>query len=30
MGGLAPGAYTMVCDVAGHEAAGMKATLTIE
>ena len=28
--GLAPGTYTLRCDVAGHEAAGMKATLTIE
>jgi uncharacterized cupredoxin-like copper-binding protein len=26
---LAPGTYTMRCDVAGHEAAGMKGILTI-
>lgn len=30
VGGLVPGVYTMRCDIAGHEAAGMKATLTIE
>lgn len=27
---LAPGTYTMRCDVAGHEAAGMKGSLTIK
>lgn len=27
---LAPGTYTMRCDVPGHEAAGMKGTLTVE
>lgn len=27
---LAPGTYTLLCQVAGHEAAGMKATLIIE
>jgi nitrite reductase (NO-forming) len=29
MGDLAPGTYTMYCDVPGHEAAGMTGTLTI-
>lgn len=29
LGGLAPGTYTIRCDVPGHEAAGMKGTLTI-
>lgn len=28
--GLAPGTYVMRCDVPGHEAAGMKGTITIE
>lgn len=27
---LAPGSYTMICEVPGHEAAGMKGTLSIE
>ncbi len=27
---LKPGVYTMKCDVPGHEAAGMKGTLTVE
>lgn len=27
---LAPGTYNMRCDVPGHEAAGMKGTLTVE
>src|SRR4051794_33661435 len=26
---LPPGQYTLLCDIAGHEAAGMKATLTV-
>lgn len=29
LGSLEPGTYTMRCDVPGHEAAGMKGTLTI-
>lgn len=29
LGSLAPGTYTMRCDVPGHEAAGMKGTLRI-
>ena len=28
--GLAPGTYTMVCDVAGHAGAGMTGTVTIQ
>lgn len=27
---LEAGTYTLYCDIAGHEAAGMKATLTVE
>jgi len=27
---LAPGTYTYYCPVGGHEAAGMKGTLTVE
>lgn len=27
---LEPGTYTMICEVPGHEAAGMKGTITIE
>lgn len=27
--GLAPGSYTFICQVAGHEAAGMKGTITV-
>ncbi|HEX4821513.1 MAG TPA: plastocyanin/azurin family copper-binding protein [Acidimicrobiales bacterium] len=26
---LAPGTYTLYCDIPGHESAGMKATLTV-
>ena len=29
LSGLAPGTYTMRCEVPGHEAAGMKGTLTV-
>jgi len=29
LGSLAPGTYTMRCDVPGHEAAGMKGTVTV-
>ena len=29
LSGLAPGTYTMRCDVPGHEAAGMKGTVTV-
>ena len=29
LGELAPGTYTMICEVPGHEAAGMKGTITI-
>jgi nitrite reductase (NO-forming) len=28
--GLAPGSYTMICEVPGHEAAGMTGTIVIE
>lgn len=27
---LEPGTYTLYCDIAGHEGAGMKATLTVK
>ncbi len=27
---LKPGTYTILCDIAGHEEAGMKATLTVK
>ena len=30
LGDLDPGSYTMICEVPGHEAAGMKGTLVIE
>lgn len=30
LGELAAGSYTMICEVAGHEASGMRGTLTIE
>ncbi len=30
LSGLAPGTYTMICEVPGHEAAGMKGTIVIE
>lgn len=30
LSGLEPGTYTMICEVAGHEAAGMTGTIVIE
>ena len=30
LGDLGPGSYTMICEVPGHEAAGMKGTIVIE
>ena len=30
LSGLAPGTYTMICEVPGHEAAGMTGTIVIE
>ena len=30
LGDLQPGSYTMICEVPGHEAAGMRGTLVIE
>ncbi|HET6951074.1 MAG TPA: cupredoxin domain-containing protein [Acidimicrobiales bacterium] len=30
LGGLAPGTYRMICEVPGHEAAGMHGTLVVE
>ena len=29
LAGLAPGTYTVICEVPGHEAAGMRTSLTI-